>query len=198
MTMTKFRVDPMEPLDFIKVDPSASDVRAQWVYFYLDPYDSSVWFSWRCRCENAVSTRVWYGTLLRWSVPVTANAKDLTQAINDGALDDFLNRIVDGFTKEWDGSNFRGHLTPDADEAVRRVQKWFDSWDGSLGDLSDSVGLWDAADWFASNPPDITSDISDEELAELAKRLEAEARNEYVVLVRTREYLEWLREKAAE
>lgn len=187
--MVRFRVEPLEPLGLTEVDPSASVLAPKDVYFCLDTEDGRVWFEWRCQCEQAVDFRVWHGIVRRWEVPVYADAKAMTEAINGGALDAMLERILAGASIIWDGNNHVCRMTKDAQDADDEVRQWFDGWKDSL-----ECGLWDAGDWFGDWPPEeVTASSTDEELDAVAEKWEAKAREDNVVLIRTREYLDELR-----
>lgn len=189
--MTQFRIAPMEPTDLIELDRSAGYVTPKKQLFCLDTEKREVWITSRCQCENAVPTRVWHGFIVEWEIPHRTDAQKLAEAINAGELDALLTRVMEGAETIWDGNNRVRRFNEDATLAAEEIEKWFQSWEGTLeGDL------WDAGDYYQYCPPEeVRADSTDEELDALAERLEAEARKEGVVLAYTREYLSDLRQQ---
>lgn len=191
MMMTQFRIAPLEPTDLIELDRSAGCVAPKKQIFCLDTETGEAWITSRRQSDTAVPMRVWHGFIREWEIPVTADAKALSEAINAGQLDALLTRIIEGSETVWDGNNHVRRYGEDAAQAAEEVEKWFQGWEGTL-----EGGLWDSGDWFGDYPPEeVTADSTDDELDALAKRLEEEAEREGVVLAYTREYLAGLREQ---
>ena len=135
---------------------------------------------------------VWHGLIRRYPIPALVNAVHLTEDINAGAFDRLLDQIARGHTVEWDGHNWVGGLTQDAEDAELDIVARLEGYeDPSLG------GLWDASDWLYDSRHDlgITPTSTDAELQAIASKLEGEALNENVRLYGTLEALEYFRQE---
>lgn len=141
------------------------------------------------------TTATWLGWVLHWSIPcLTATAaSELLDKVRPLA-----ERIVRGWSKEWDGSNRVGRLSADAQRASEHVDALIDTWDWTQ---EDKVQVWDAADWLWPNGRDlareelhITGATTDDELCEMVAQVEAEAAP--IKLYRTLDALRILRDEA--
>lgn len=121
-------------------------------------------------------TRVWHGRAIRWAIPV------LTESAAEGLLLDLIplaQRIVDGYSCEWDGRNHVGRLTEDAQEAADAICDLCDR-DWSKREV---LSVWDAHDWYAqcgghrelARELGITAETTDAELDAVAEREEDSA-----------------------
>lgn len=120
--------------------------------------------------------RVWHGRAIRWSIPA------LTESAAEGLLLDLIplaQRIVDGYSCEWDGSNHVGKLTEAAAEAAEAIRDLCDrNW--SEGEV---LSVWDARDWYGqvgsgaylAGELKITAETTDEGLAAIVEREEDQA-----------------------
>ncbi len=110
--------------------------------------------------------------------------EDALREYLNGAGQELLSRICDGFYREWNGQNIRGHLNDDAGEA-------WDALEEAIAALPESDwGLWSADDWLSMYT--ISSD-TEEGLEAEAAALEAEAEAAHQVIYG--DILEELREK---
>lgn len=197
--MEKFRVESMAPTGLISADPSASPLSPMIPRLELDTRTGAMEITFGHQSDNAVIMAVWHGIVLRWQIPITADAEALTGDINAGELDALLARIVDGSSIRWDGSNHVGRLTEDAQDAKEIVEGWLNTYADTLP--GDCPGLWAAESWLVDGPSSVdglTAATTDEELATMAERLEAEALGESVVLAHTLLTLEGFREQLRE
>jgi len=88
-------------------------------------------------------------------------------------------RIADGHVVRWNGSNHVGVLSDDGKDALHEIEYQIER----AFDLSDSYyKFWDIEDWFRGGVPEVGADSTDEELKELALRLESEAEAQHVVM----------------
>lgn len=90
---------------------------------------------------NAVPMNVWHGVVIRLNVPATTQGAALRALQDDREFAALIQRIVDGYSVAYDGSNHRGQLDADAQQAVNEAESW-------LSDL-DQAEVWDVADWLA-------------------------------------------------
>lgn len=122
-------------------------------------YDSNI--------GSSTTHRVFRGLVLEWTIPPlkVAAVADLMDRVEPLAQ-----RIVDGATSEWDGSNYVGRLNEAAQDAALDVL-------ALLGDMSriwdeaDVYEVWDAANWFSCVTSDkiveyldLRADMTDDEV----------------------------------
>ena len=95
---------------------------------------------WNGEIGNAVPMYYWHNLAVRWSVPCTTSGESLHILFAD---DDFLTtcqRIVNGFEERWDGSNYVGRYSQDAEEAIEEAEQMIDN-------RLDQVEVWDVDDY---------------------------------------------------
>lgn len=98
---------------------------------------------WNPEIGSAIPVSVWNNCDYRWKI-----AHDLTTDEIDDLLDEalpLLERVHDGLTVAWDGSNRKGHLDGDADDANYRLDRmcsermtetdWDEDYDGDMGEF---------------------------------------------------------------
>lgn len=191
MTTTRFRVKPeTDRLAWICPDPSANPPVPLQHYLALDTRDGSLFVGWSYQSDNAVPMGVWHGIVRRYNLPTATNAEALTKAINKGEFDGLFDRICKGTEVVWNGNN---HVARSTDDVVAAEEELLEEL-ATYTLAPDTGGLWDAADWLQyidiAAEYGITSDTTDEELEEIAERIEAEARSDGAVVYRTLETLE--------
>src|SRR5689334_13481078 len=84
----------------------------------LDLEDGDLTATYNPNIDGGVTTREWNGIVRSWSIPC------LTAASANRLIDDvapIAQRILDGATVEWDGSNHVGRLNADASEAAEEL-----------------------------------------------------------------------------
>lgn len=113
-----------------RVDPQPA-------YVEIDE-DGAVFADYDGEIGNAVPMTVWHKRTLRVPVAPEADCTDLAAYLRGPGLA-LLQRIHDGHTVEWDGSNHVGALTSDAEAAL-------DQLGAELQDLP-TVEIWTAEDW---------------------------------------------------
>lgn len=117
--------------------------------------------------------RVWHGRAIRWAIPA------LTESAAEGLLLDLIplaQRIVDGYSCEWDGHNHIGKLDEDAREAAEAVR---DLCDRDWLEV-EVLSVWEASDWYGqcghgaylAGELGLTAETTDEELSALATKEE--------------------------
>lgn len=179
------------PLQYLQPDPSTNPTRAMRIFLEVAPQQGAIKIDTRHEIDGTPMD-VWHGLIRRYPIPALVNAVDLTTAINAGEFDRLLDRIARGHTVEWDGRNWVGKLTQDAEDAELDLAARLEEYeDDSLG------GLCDASDWLWSTRHEIgiTPTSTDAELQAIASKLEGEALNENVRLYGTLEALEYFRQE---
>jgi len=126
---------------------------------------------------NGTPMHVHHMRTLTWSVPSAARGAVLAALIQGEALP-LLQRVHDGHSVQWDGSNHRGRLTGDAQDASDELDALFAA---LADDPTDLVPVWGAGDWlFSSNR---LADVwSGRPLDVVAAELEAETASERVMI----------------
>lgn len=175
---------------------------AQPCHVTLDCRSSKLGAEYNPEIGNAVPGAVYHGHVQAWSIPCLREsaANALLEEIEPLAA-----RVVAGYSSEWNGSNHVASFDDDAQEAIEAIEAICDA-----ADVSDGVRAWDAGDWLTASGNTrrevvrsqlgITAETTDEELAAIETRVEAEAveTGEADVLTGTRRYLESLRDEARE
>lgn len=135
---------------------------------------------------NAIPFSVYHGHDRRYGIPcLTADAvNELMEEIRPLAQ-----RVVDGYSRHWDGNNHVATLTDDAETAEREIEEIVDA---LSVDETNTVTGWSAGDWMSGGDCPVTADMTDGELEALAKQIDDEAAESHVVLSDT---IEWLTER---
>jgi hypothetical protein len=149
------------------------------VYVYLDE-DGHMYADYDHDIGGGVPTDIWYGCTQRYGIPIlhAAGANALMERIRPLA-----NRVFAGLSVEWSGSDWIGHMDDDAsaaDDEIRRI---------CIDDIpSDAYLQWQCCgDYIAAalrrtdtsveidGVCTITAETTDEEIAEIAKKIESAA-----------------------
>lgn len=190
-----------DPLAWLKPDASAGHARAQRILLRYDPRRFAagerpcLWVVTRCQFETGTPAPVYHGRWLEFELGARVNAAALTGALNAGEADHLLRLIAAGHSVAWDGRNLAGALTEEAAAAVAAFRDWL----GRCLETSETGGIYAAWDWLQPGEVDIRPEMSDAELAALAKEIEATARAQFDAIVTgTGDYLRELRQAARE
>lgn len=156
----------------------------------LDLETGRLYASWRA--GNGWSEAEWHGRTLAWSIP------PLTADAANGLLEEIAplaQRIIDGASIDWDGHNHVGVLGDDAQAARDEIERLTDIDEHDMP----TVGCEEAEEWCRAcdeDPTDdhgLTADTPDDQLDDIAERLEEEIRQQsdgVVVVYGAREYVE--------
>lgn len=90
---------------------------------------------------NAVPMAVWHRRTLRFDVSPRVGGDDLADFLESDAVVALLERIHAGHTVEWDGNNFVGRLTEDAERAAETLTEALAA--------PPELAIWDAYEWLA-------------------------------------------------
>jgi len=134
----------------------------QGTYIELDPESRTARADWDGEIGGAVPFSVWHRTTLRYTLPSVYLTADGIGAIMD-EMAPLMERVCDGHTVEWDGSNHVGRMTDDASETNEEIQNTL--MDRRV-DSDDEVEVWDAGDWFGGVESEILSRVRAGEAAE--------------------------------
>lgn len=134
--------------------------RTEPVFVTLDTETGDLWAEVEYR-SSGTPIRVWHGLALRWEVPVL-RPETMNTLIRE--ILPLAQRILDGADSRWDGSNWRGTLTPDAEAAVDAIADHI-----AFNYEYSDVHVWDAADWFSDVAADFMRRLRDGESIETIK-----------------------------
>lgn len=150
---------------------------------------------------NAIPAEEYHGHVQTWSIPcLRASAANALLA----EIAPIAERVVAGYSREWDGSRYRAAFDEDAHSAIRDIESLCNA-----ADPSDAVKAWDAGDWLTASGNTsrdavraefgITADTTDEGLGAIEARVEEEAAasGEADVLTGTTAFLRRLRDEAS-
>ena len=152
-------------------------------YIALNCREKILTASYNGEIGNAIPFSVFHGHIRRYGIPCV-----IADAANE-LMDEILplaQRIVDGYESRWDGNNMVAALSHDAKLAEANMEKIIDDYEA---DEHTGICEWDASEWFADPPENITANTTDEELEVIAKRNKAEAADMNIVLRGLDEYL---------
>ena len=166
------------------------------VHIEIDPAERTMTAGINYEIGNAVPVDVWHGVRLR-----IAGSRYMTGAGWAALLDDpkilaLAAEVCDGHEIYWDDGNRRGLLTEDArlayKEMVHRITYW-----GGHGPCPESdnfnIYIYEPSDWVeCAEKIGITTDTTDERIAELAAECVANAERDLVLI--DGDMAEWLTE----
>ena len=69
---------------------------------------------------NAVPMNVWHGVVRRYNISNTLSSDQVANVLEE--IKPLLERVLDGGSVEWDGSNWVGELTEDAEQAEQEIE----------------------------------------------------------------------------
>ena len=99
--------------------------------------------------QNGMTFDVWHGRTLEWSASLSQGGYTMAdvEKIKElaGLVKPLLERVHAGHTTHWDGSNYRGRLTEDAQEASEDIDRIFETADWH----DENRQVWGASEWIA-------------------------------------------------
>ena len=96
----------------------------------LDCESGELWADYNGEIGNGMPLRQWHGHLQVWRVSPYASGSQLNTLMAD--LRPAMQRIVNGYTSEWNGSNHVARFSEDAEDAKRELDE--NNSGGWLGD----------------------------------------------------------------
>lgn len=169
-------------------------------FLALDLEGGELWGDYNGEIGNGVPASVWHGLTLRWDMScLTAEAANALLA----EAAPIAQRVLDGSSIEWNGSNNVGRCNEDAQAAAEELHELA----ASYNEPGLCVVEWDVHGFFFDDADaigyGITATSSDADLEALAERARADATAcdpsvGYIVLNGVQEYFEALRDGLAE
>jgi hypothetical protein len=164
----------------------------QGAYIEIDCKNDSVTADYNGEIGNAIPFSVYHGHDRRYGISPSISGNALAELMNSEEFKNLCQRIVDGYSSEWNGNNHVAVLDEDAQEAEEELIELIPSEDES----SDFITVWDVDEYLDAVRGEITADMSDETLAQWVADVEASAENENVYVDGDIE--EWANMKRAE
>jgi hypothetical protein len=124
-----FEADKKAPL-FAQYD---GQMQPQPAYIEVKPEARTVSADWSGEIGNAVPVTVWNNQELRFPVPANVRGSALIEFCEEHKAD--FARICDGYSEEWDGSNYVGRYTKDAQDAQETIENAIER------DLNDVISI---------------------------------------------------------
>ncbi len=125
--------------------------------------------------DNSTPSDVWHGLVLSAGLAPAPTEKAARWYLDKPDAQALINRIVEGHESHWDGSNFVGSLTGDAEAA------WHDLIDGLCSQPENDWSLQDTGDWLQDSQG-VTADTTNAEIERRAEEIRLTAEMEHVVL----------------
>ncbi len=158
-------------------------------YIALDIRDGEMWADYNAEIGNAIPMTVWHRLVLRWYMPpfLAATANRIMDAIAADAQ-----RVLDGASAEWDGSNMVGRLDEDARDAVDDIGIEINTW---LDDSADDICWQPGIEWLWDDiRQTMTAEVTDAEIDRVVEDAIAEVRLDAPAAVLDREQIsDWYR-----
>lgn len=161
------------------------EARPQPAYIELDS-DGEISADWSGEIGNGVPAAVWRRQRLRWYVPSEISGGGLRILIED--LRPLLERVAAGHSVEWDGSNWVGRLSNDAEAADEEIRDRLEQDAQSI----ETVEVWEAEAWLTGDggtsaetvltQAELTIDSTDEQIAAAAAQTRRDAAHDGVHL----------------
>jgi hypothetical protein len=121
--------------------------RPQSAHIVIDPEACSVDAYYYGEIGNVMPMSVYLKHILRLSLPANAKGSAIQAFLSDADTQALIDRICDGYKERWDGNNYVGSYSDDADAAIAALESEIEE---EFADDSDSViEVWDAGVWIA-------------------------------------------------
>lgn len=154
-------------------------------YVELDCDDELLLADYDAEIGGAVPTEVWHGRARRYAIPLL-----MTGTVN-ALLDELAplaQRVIAGYTREWNGNNLVGRLTDDAMNAEDEIA-------GIIQNYEDDLHWYEAGDWLTEIDLDLVRRLhAGETVDALADEYQGTGGEDDPILIGLESYLEELAE----
>jgi hypothetical protein len=145
--------------------------QAQPAYISLD-VDGEVRARYNGNIGSGTTVRHWHGLEIHWSIPANMTGEQIDMFIEE--IKPLLEKVYDGHTEVWDGNNYVGKLTEEAEDAKHEI-------DYLCHQLSGDIEIWGVSDWLQNVVyKDIVEPGETIEQAAIKIQKEAEEANVYL------------------
>lgn len=165
----------------------------QGTYLELDPEAGTLTADWDTEIGGGVPESVWHARRRRYSLPSSCLAADSINAAMD-EITSLAERVIAGYSSEWDGSNYVGRYTEDADQAELEIERALEGY----SDDAYCFTVMEADDYFEATHADLVALARSGATDEQIKRAMDVDTEEEVLLENTDRYIEQIREDAKE
>lgn len=128
--------------------------------------------------SGGTPSHVWHNRTMRWAVPAEVNGKTLADLLQGDEVRGLLERIHAGHSVDWDGSNHRGTLDGDAQDASYDLERRLER---LAEDPTDLDQVWSVGDWLFSSCS-LAQHWENQSLDEAVAEIESAAEGEGVSL----------------
>jgi hypothetical protein len=158
----------------------SSQINPQQCFVELAPETEELSTSVAMEIGNSVPSDVWHGRVRRYPLHA-ALAAGMDAALLD-ELEELAKRVIAGYECVWDGRNYVGSLTEDAEEAEYEIRRYLDNLTEDYYQIVYDCGEWLEMGVIRTDTSVqiqdigvITAATTDAEIESLAARIEGEA-----------------------
>jgi hypothetical protein len=144
----------------------SGQINAQPAHIEIDPEKKIISAEINQEIGNAVPIRTWNGRAYRVTVSALLSGTQAAAILESAVIQSLAERVIAGYSCEWDGSNYVGRLTEDANSALEEMERY-------LMEIEPEISVWAPEEWF-TELPDLAGQ-SDDYLFILADQFRAEA-----------------------
>lgn len=138
----------------------------QGAYIEIRCASGTILADWNGEIGNAVPFSVWHGHDRRYDIPATTSQETILGIFSDPEFQALCERIVGGYSSEWDGNNHVARLTENAEDAEHELESY-------LAANESAIEVWDVNDWLFSGCS-LREYWSDQPIADAVAALENE------------------------
>lgn len=157
--------------------PSQSN--AQNAFIQLDCRNEVLRAGYNPEIGSGVPFDVHYGHLRRYDVPADVNGESLKEFMNSVEVKELCERVIDGYSSEWNGNNHVAELDDDAQEAEAELEELVEN---AFDYEGDRIAVWDIGEWLDAGFDDVDAYTSDAELEETVEFIVSDADDQNVEL----------------
>jgi hypothetical protein len=175
----KIKIDFEKSTDLIELNPY-SDIDQQMPIRLVLDWEAGEIYTKTHDYSQGIPALEWNGTRTALALPPHTDALRLKEWVKTTILST-VNKIEEGYTSRFDGSNLKGEFTEEAYSLLEDLKYWVYSMEGIP--VLESGGLWNTDEWLSDVANEkVKPDSTDEELEKWAKDWEEEAEYENIVL----------------
>lgn len=144
MTTLNIKFDASKAKRFPVYAHFAGQYLPQPAYLELDIRDGSLDADYSSEIGNGVPGAVWHNLILRFKLAAYTTAGEIEKIINDNK--DLFQAILDGSESHWNGSNWVGQFTDEANELIESLYQ------SDIFMFDSEGGMIELAEWIEDKP----------------------------------------------